>query len=61
MILRNRICVKCGQEYSPDGMTQKYCTLCGAIVREEQRKAQYERRKERHEQENLKKERKNKK
>lgn len=51
MILKKRICVKCGQEYSPDGMTQKYCTLCGAIVREEQRKAQYERRKERQEQE----------
>lgn len=50
MILRNRVCVRCGKEYSPDGMTQKYCPCCGVMVREEQRKAHYERRREQREQ-----------
>lgn len=47
MIIRDRKCARCGKVFTPDGLTQKYDRLCGAIVRDEQRRASYERKKER--------------
>ena len=52
--LAQRKCVRCGKAFSPDGMTQKYCYTCGALVREEQRKAQYQRKKQQREEERRK-------
>ena len=45
MKLRDRVCARCGLNFEPNGMVQKYCAKCGAVVREDQRKARYERKK----------------
>lgn len=43
-MLKNRICTRCGAEYNPDGVSQRYCLACRPLVYEEQRRARYERR-----------------
>ncbi len=50
-MLKDRICVRCGAEYNPDGVSQRYCLKCRPLVYEEQRQKRYERRRERLERE----------
>ena len=42
-MIKNRICTRCGAEYSPDSPSQRYCLSCRPIVYEEKRQARYER------------------
>ena len=40
---KNRNCLRCGLEYSPNSSFQKYCSECGVINEKEKRKKYYQR------------------
>ena len=54
MTYKDKNCLKCGLEYSPNNSTQKFCASCGVINEKEWREKNKEKRNE-----NLKKYRKN--
>lgn len=49
-VLKNKICLVCGNEYLPTSITQKYCKPCGIIIRRQQRNESKRRSREREKQ-----------